>query len=110
VRHRVGGGRGADGRGVGQMRQRRSPVAGRREAEQEETLVNRGGVGWRRRGHEDGRRGVERAGGRVLRRDAQGRASGVGSVDRTGRGGHTWLSWSVGPLGPGDGPLIHHPM
>jgi hypothetical protein len=47
MRHRVGRGRGADGRGAGQRRQGCSPVAGRREAEQEEVLASGGGVGWR---------------------------------------------------------------
>jgi hypothetical protein len=64
-------------------------------------------------GRDGGGGGVRRGGAglneRVVRRDAQGRASGAGSIDRAGCGGHTWLSWSVGPLGPGDGPLIHHP-
>jgi hypothetical protein len=45
--------------------------------------------GWRRRGHEGGRRGVEQAGGRATggqagRWDALGRACGVGSIDRVG--------------------------
>jgi hypothetical protein len=48
VRHRVGGGRGVDGRGAGRRRQGRSPVEGQREAEQEEALISRG-----RRGMED---------------------------------------------------------
>jgi hypothetical protein len=39
--HGVEGGRGADGRDVGQRKQRGSPVAGRREAE------GGGGAGWR---------------------------------------------------------------
>jgi hypothetical protein len=43
----VGGGRGTEGRGAGQRRQGRSPVAGRREVEQEEELISGGGVGWR---------------------------------------------------------------
>jgi hypothetical protein len=55
VRHRVGGGRGADGRGVGRRRQGHSPVAGQREAEQEEALISGGGVGWRMQWREVGR-------------------------------------------------------
>jgi hypothetical protein len=42
------------------------------------------------------RTGGARLNGQVVRRDAQGRTSGAGSVDRAGRGGHTWLSWTVG--------------
>jgi hypothetical protein len=47
VRHRVGGGWGADGRGAGWRRQGRSSVVGWREAEQEEALISGGGMGWR---------------------------------------------------------------
>jgi hypothetical protein len=79
--------------------------------------------GWRRRGCEGGRRGVERAsgwatggeGGRAGRRDAQGRTSGAGSVGRAGHAGDVGVRvcegapGSVEPLGPGDGPLVHHP-
>jgi hypothetical protein len=49
-----GGGRGADGRGAGRRRQGRSPVAGRREAEQEEALVSEEGAGWRMQWREVG--------------------------------------------------------
>jgi hypothetical protein len=120
----------------GRRRHGRSPVAGRREAEQEEVLISEGGAGWRmwwtrssgqhgvnrlgrrRRGREGGHAawgwtGGRTSGGRASRRDAQGRASGVGSVSRAGRAGtrgwgRTWLGWSVGLLGLGDRSLIHH--
>jgi hypothetical protein len=74
VRHRVGGGKGTDGRGAARRRQGRSPVAGWREAEQEEALIGEGGVGWRMQWREVGRA-------------AGGRAGGTGSIDRDGGGG-----------------------
>jgi hypothetical protein len=74
VRHRVGGDRGIDGRGVGQRRQGHSPVAGRREAEQEEAFISRGGMGWRMQWREVGR-------------VTGGRACGKGSIGRDGGGG-----------------------
>jgi hypothetical protein len=55
VRHRVGGGRGANGRGTGRRRQGRSLVAGQREVEQEEALISGEGVGWRMQWREVGR-------------------------------------------------------
>jgi hypothetical protein len=41
-----------------------------------------------------------------------GRSGGWGMQGTWGEGawGCTWLGWLVGPLGPGDGPLVHHPM
>jgi hypothetical protein len=54
VRHRVREGRGTDERGAGWRRQGRSPVAGRREAEQKEVLDSGGGVGWRMQWREVG--------------------------------------------------------
>jgi hypothetical protein len=45
VRHRIKGGKGADGRGAGRRRQGCSPVTGRREAEQKEALISGGDVG-----------------------------------------------------------------
>jgi hypothetical protein len=74
VWHRVRGGRSADTRGIGRRRQGHSPVAGRREAEQEEALVSGGGVGWRMQWCE-------------VRRAARDRASGMGSIGRDGGGG-----------------------
>jgi hypothetical protein len=73
VRHKVGGGRGADGRGARRRRQRRSPVAGRRKAEQEEAFVSGGGMEWRMQWREVGRA-------------AKGRADGMGLIDRNGGG------------------------
>jgi hypothetical protein len=126
VRHRVREGRGADRRGAAWRRQGRSPVA-----EQEEALVSGGGMGWRMQWHEIRRAAGGRAGGTgSIGQDGGGggvRASsarlngrvgkrwGVGQAmwgRSGGRGawGHTLLGWSVGPLGPGDGPLVHHPM
>jgi hypothetical protein len=71
--------------------------------------VRAGGVGLN--GQAGGRQG-----GRAGKRDAQGQVSGAGSIERAGRPrggegarGRTWLGWSVGPLGPGDGHLVHHP-
>jgi hypothetical protein len=126
VRHTVRGGRGSDGRDAGRRRQGRSPVAGRREVEQEEALISWGSGGWHgvvwagdggsggQAAHagSDERCGVGQSGGW----DAQGRMSGVGSVSQAGGGrwgegarGSTWLDWSVGLFGPGDGPLLHNP-
>jgi hypothetical protein len=85
-------------------------VAGRREAEQEEVLINGGGVGWRLQWREvgraggmgsigrDGGSGGMRVGGEGLngweggratvgpagKRDARGRMSGAGSVGQMG--------------------------
>jgi hypothetical protein len=47
----------------------------------------------------DGGGGGVRAGGAGL----NGRAGGGGSGKRGARG-HTWLGWSIGPLGPGPSP------
>jgi hypothetical protein len=71
-------------------------------------LVSGGGVGWRMQWCEGGR--VAR--GWAGRWDVHGRASGAGSIGQAGgrgRGGErarecTWLGWSIGSLGPGDGP------
>jgi hypothetical protein len=58
----------------------------------------RRGVGWAGRTCKVGRAVQGRSGGRGAR--------GHGGEDARGR---NWLGWSVGSLGPGDGPLIHHP-
>jgi hypothetical protein len=78
VRHRVGGGRGVDGRGSRWRRQGHSPAAGRCEAEQEEGLVSGGSVEWRMQLHEFRRAAGGRAGGTVL----NGRACGMRRVRR----------------------------
>jgi hypothetical protein len=59
-------------------------------------LANGGGLGLRRHGHDVGQCEVDRA--------ARGwdRQHGVNA-------GRTGFGWSVGPLGPGDGSLVHHP-
>jgi hypothetical protein len=89
VKHRVGGGRGTDEKGVGWRRQRHSPVVGWREAEQEETLVSGGGVGWRMQWRE-----VEWATG--------GREGGTRSIGQDGGGGEV-RAGGVGLNGRADG-------
>jgi hypothetical protein len=55
-------------------------------------------------------------GGGGVRAGLNGRAGDGGSGGQAGRAGSDERcgvdrsgSWTVGPLGPGDGPLVHHP-
>jgi hypothetical protein len=79
-------------------------------------LTGGGGVGQRRQGRdvrqcEVGRREVGMHGvrSRGVDRAARGRTGGVSGAHAWGRSvGRAWFGWSVRPLGPGDGSLIHH--
>jgi hypothetical protein len=42
--------------------------------------------------------------------ESRGRSGGTRSDGWRGRGGRAGFGWSVGPLGPGDGPLVYQPM